>query len=81
MMNPNQMQNSQPLFNENTKQLIQQIKNCGNPQQMVENIVQQNPQLGIINLLGQCGGNAKKAFYMYAKQKGINPDDIINMLS
>ncbi len=79
-MNPNQIQNSQLPFN-NMKQMIQQIKNCGNPQQMIENIIQQNPQLGIINMLNQSGGNAKQAFYALAKQKGINPDDIIDMLS
>lgn len=37
-----------------------------------------NPQLqSIINKYG----NPKKAFYSIAQEKGINPDEIINMIS
>lgn len=62
------------------QQLIQTIKNCGNPQQMMQSMIQNNPQLGIVNLLQENGGNAKQAFYALAQQKGVNPDDILNMI-
>ena len=64
----------------NIQQLIQTIKNCGNPQQMMQSMIQNNPQLGIVNLLQENGGNAKQAFYALAQQKGVNPDDILNMI-
>ncbi len=68
---------NQPSFG---RQFIQMIKNSGNPQQLLQETVQNNPQLGIMDVLLRNGGNAKQAFYEMAKQKGVNPDDVLNML-
>ncbi len=74
-------QQQQPQNNiQQVQQLIQTIKNCGNPQQMMQSMIQNNPQLGIMGLLQQNGGNAKQAFYALAQQKGVNPDEILNMI-
>ncbi len=76
----NQYQQYQQQPQNNIQQLIQTIKNCGNPQQMMQSMIQNNPQLGIMGLLQQNGGNAKQAFYSLAQQKGVNPDEILNMI-
>ena len=42
---------------------------------------QSNPQLKqAMDLVQQNGGDAEKAFYKLAEEKGVNPDDILNML-
>ena len=33
-----------------------------------------------MDLVNQNGGDVKKVFYDMAKQKGVNPDDILNIL-
>jgi len=80
-MNPQQMP---PQMN----QSIQQIKNMmsmvqmsANPQIALQNIVNQNPNLqNILNLANSNGANLQQVFYNMAKQKGVNPEDIINAL-
>lgn len=80
-MNPQQMP---PQMN----QSIQQIKNMmsmvqmsANPQMALQNIVNQNPNLqNILNLANSNGANLQQVFYNMAKQKGVNPEDIINAL-
>jgi len=80
-MNPQQMP---PQMN----QSIQQIKNMmsmvqmsANPQMALQNIVNQNPNLqNILNLANSNGANLQQVFYNMAKQKGVNPEDVINAL-
>ena len=63
------------------KNLIQQVKAAQNPQAMLTQIMQQNPQYAQISqLIQQSGGDPKSAFYNMAQQMGVNGDDIINML-
>ena len=63
------------------KNLIQQVKAAQNPQAMLTQIMQQNPQYAQISqLIQQSGGDPKTAFYNMAQQMGVNGDDIINML-
>ena len=69
-------------------QSIQQIKNMmsmvqmsANPQMALQNIVNQNPNLqNILNLANSNGANLQQVFYNMAKQKGVNPEDVINAL-
>lgn len=69
-------------------QLTQQINNmvsqmtlAANPQKMFEQLVLQNPNIKqVVELIKQNGGNSEKAFYSYAKQIGIDPNEIKNNL-
>ena len=57
------------------------IKSSNNPQAMLQNMVNQNPQYKqIMDYVRQNGGDPKTAFYKMAQEKGVNPDDILNML-
>ncbi|MBR4377269.1 MAG: hypothetical protein IKP50_00055 [Bacilli bacterium] len=61
--------------------MISIFKNANNPQAMLNNMLQQNPNYNqIINYVKQSGGDPKTAFYKMAQEKGVNPDEIINML-
>lgn len=63
------------------KQLMNLIKLNNNPQMALNNMIMNNPQVQQANnYIQQFGGNAKDAFYNLAQQKGVNPDDVLNML-
>ena len=74
--------------NISSNQLVQQINNmvsqmtlAANPQKMFEQMVLQNPNVKqVVELIKQNDGNAEKAFYSYAQQLGINPNEIKNNL-
>lgn len=59
------------------KNMMSVFKNSSNPQALIQNMLQQNPQ--IRTLIQQSGGDPKTAFYNLAKQRGINPDEILGM--
>ena len=75
-------------MNPQMNQSIQQIKNMmnmvqmsANPRMALQNIVNQNPNLqNILSLVGSNGANLQQVFYNMAKQKGVNPEDVINAL-
>lgn len=61
--------------------IINMIKSAGNPQQMLQSMVNSNPQIQqVMNYINQNGGDPKSAFYKLANEKGIDPDSILNQL-
>ena len=61
--------------------MISMVKNAGNPQMMLNQIMQTNPQLGqVMDIIKQYGGDANKAFYDIAQKNGIDPQEILNLL-
>ena len=60
------------------RQMAQMLKTSSNPQAMVNQLVNKNPQ--IQRIIQQYGGDPKTAFYKYAEANGINPDEVLNML-
>ena len=59
------------------------VKSASNPQAMVSQIIQNNPNYQKIQqqaneIAKQFGGNYEEAFKSTAKQMGINPDEFIN---
>lgn len=72
----------------NTPRSIQQIKSmmnmvqsAGNPQAMMAQMMQTNPQLKqVMDLVQKHGGDPRRAFYETAQQHGVDPDEILNML-
>lgn len=64
------------------KQMMQTIKNAGNPQMMLNQMMSQNPQMqSVMQYINQNGGDAKAAFYKLAQERGINPEDILKQLN
>lgn len=65
----------------NIKEMVNLIKSSKNPQAMMQSMINQNPQMKqVMQMVNKNGGNPKDAFYALAKEKGVNPDDILNML-
>ena len=63
------------------KQMMNMVKSAGNPQAMLNQMMQNNPQYQqVMQLVNQAGGDPKAAFYQMAQQMGVNPDEIIGML-
>ena len=66
----------------NLQQLIGLFKNSTNPQQLFFNLMQTNPQFkNIYSVIQNSNKSPKELFYSLAKDKGVNPEDIINMLN
>ena len=63
------------------RQMIGMIKASGNPQAMLMQMMQNNPNMKqAMEIVQQYGGDAEKAFYALAEQKGINPKEILDLL-
>ena len=61
--------------------MMQMVQNAGNPQAMLAQMAQSNPQIGqVMQLINQNGGDPQKAFYALCKQRNVNPDEILGML-
>lgn len=75
-LNQNRMvQNLQPI-----KNMMNMLRSAGNPQMMLQQMTAQNPQFKqAVDYVNANGGDAKAACYKLAKEKGINPDEILQM--
>lgn len=61
--------------------MISMLKNIKNPQQLIMNMANSNPQVaGVLKEVQANGGNAKDLFYRKAKEMGIDPNSILNNL-
>ena len=57
------------------------VRSCGNPQAMLYQMLQQNPNCApVMRMLEQANGDYNKVFYDYARQMGINPQEILDAL-
>ena len=57
------------------------VRLAQNPQTAMQALINNNPQFKhVMDIVNQNGGDAQKAFYKLAEEKGIDPDDILNML-
>ena len=68
---------SQPTNNLST--ITNMLKGVKNPADMLTNIAKNNPQANMLLTAMKNGGNPKDMFYALAKQKGIDPEEIINI--
>jgi hypothetical protein len=62
----------------NVMNMIRAVKTAQNPTAMIQNMAAQNPQ--VQQAIRMAGGDPKAAFYNLARQRGVNPDDVLNML-
>lgn len=84
MQNPMlQALRSQPANNNlsQIKNMMNMIRSARNPQAMLQSMMQNNPQMRqVMDLISQSGGDPKAAFYKLAQEKGIDPQQILDML-
>ena len=61
--------------------MINMLKNVKNPQQLIMNMANSNPQVAsVLKEVQANGGNAKDLFYRKAKEMGVDPNSILNNL-
>ena len=69
------------IMNPQVRQLMQTIKTSQNPQMAFQQLMQNNPGMKqVIDYVNANGGDPKEAFYKLAKERGIDPDSILNSL-
>ena len=74
-------QTNQPAQNNVIQKIIQIAKSGNNPQQLLNSLAGQNPQLNQVMQLVNSGKITPKQIFMnMANQQGVNPNDIISML-
>ena len=62
--------------------MLGMVRSASNPQAMLQTMAQSNPQLQqVLTIVQQSGGSPEKALYAACEQRGINPQDIINLLN
>lgn len=63
------------------KTMMNMVRSAGNPMAMLQNMAQTNPQLKqVMDIVNTSGGDPKAAFYKIAKEKGVNPEQVLSML-
>lgn len=76
--------NTLPVANNNLsqiKQMMNIVRSAQNPQAMLNQMIQTNPQMKqVMDLVNQSGGDPKTAFYQMAEAKGVDPEQILAML-
>lgn len=61
------------------KQAMKMVQFAQNPQMAMQQAIQQNPELATV--LQLCNGrNPEQVFYEMCKQKGVDPNTILNQL-
>ena len=75
------MQNNQAQPYGQIKQMMNALRNSSNPQQLFLNMLGNNPQIKqTIQMIQQSGKSPKDLFYQMAQEKGVDPNQILNML-
>ena len=76
-----QLMQSSPMMG-NIKNMMNMIRGAQNPQAMMNQLLMNNPNTKqVMDLVNAAGGDPQKAFYQLAQQKGINPQDILDMIN
>lgn len=68
-------------INPQIKQMAQAFKTAGNPQALLNQMIQTNPQMKqVMDFVRASGGDPRAVFYRLAEQRGINPQAILDQL-
>lgn len=63
------------------RNMLNMVRSAGNPQAMLQSMIQNNPQMKqVMGIINQAGGDPKTAFYRMAEEKGVDPEQILSML-
>ena len=75
-----QLVRNNPMM-QKVKQMMGMVNASQNPQMMMNQMLTSNPQFKqVMEIINQSGGDPQKAFYALAEQKGVDPNEILNML-
>ena len=58
------------------------IRNSNNPQDMLQSMAANNPNVqGIMSLINKYNGDPKAAFFALAKERGVDPTQFLSTLN
>lgn len=80
--NPMMQQNNQrlPILKNNLKSISSLLKSS-NPQELIQSMVQNNPQMqSLLQNFQQSNLTPKQFFYQYAQNMGIDPNEFLNSI-
>ena len=61
--------------------MMNMVRTAQNPQAMMNQLIQGNPNMQqAMDLIRASGNDPKRAFYALAEQKGINPQEVLDAL-
>lgn len=81
-LNPMMQQNNQrlPILKNNLKSISSLLKSS-NPQELIQSMVQNNPQMqSLLQNFQQSNLTPKQFFYQYAQNMGIDPNEFLNSI-
>ena len=74
-------QNPQGNNLEQIRQMMNLVRSSSDPRMALQTMIQSNPQMqNVMNYINQNGGDPKAAFYNLARQKGVDPEEVLNIL-
>ena len=63
------------------KQMMQVVKSAGNPQAMLNQLMMTNPNMRqVMEIVQRYGGDPMTAFRETARERGIDPQEILDMM-
>lgn len=75
-----QIAKSNPML-QSIKQMIGMVNASRNPQDMISYLAKNNPDMQkVMEIINASGGDPMKAFEEAARQRGLDPQEILNML-
>lgn len=77
----NQSQQPQIVNLDKIKQMMQFVKMANNPNAALNQLISSNPQMAqLLQMIQQSGQSPEQLFYALAKQKGVDPEQILAAL-
>jgi hypothetical protein len=79
---PQMQQNNQklPILKNNLKSISSLLKSS-NPQELIQSMIQNNPQAqNLLQIFQNSNMTPKQFFYQYAQQMGVDPDQFLNSI-
>ena len=75
-----QLARSNPMLTQ-IKSMMNMFSGAQDPSAMIGKMLEGNPNMKqVTDLIKSAGGDPRKAFYQLAEQKGVDPQEILNML-
>ena len=63
------------------RQMAQMMRTASNPQAVINQLMQTNPQMKqAMDVIRASGNDPRRAFYALAEQRGVNPQAILDQL-
>ena len=69
------------MINPYVTQILNFYKTSKNPQETLNRMMQNNPRMKqVMDYVNANGGDAKTAFYKLAKERGVDPEEVLSQL-